>query len=66
MNPQKKEKKIELQFHHRLIIVVFIPSLEGYYKNVFDVFKLCLQSASTTSDSNCAITIVNNASCIEV
>ncbi len=66
MNPQKQEKKIDLQYHHRLIIVVFIPSLEGYYKNVFDVFKLCLESAYTTIDSNCAITIVNNASCEDV
>ena len=66
MNPQKQSKQIELEFQHRLIIVVFIPSLEGYYKNVLDVFKLCLESAITTTNSNCAITVVNNASCLEV
>jgi len=66
MNPQKESKKIQLKFQHRLIIVVFIPSLEGYYKNVLEVFKLCLESAITTTDSNCAITVVNNASCLEL
>jgi hypothetical protein len=66
MNPQKQLKKIDLNYHHRLIIVVFIPTLEGYYKNVFEVFKLCLDSAISTINSKCAITIVNNASCEEV
>ncbi|MFP4845643.1 glycosyltransferase family 2 protein [Winogradskyella sp. PE311] len=66
MNPQKQSKKIKLQCQHRLIIVVFIPSLEGYYTNVLEVFKLCLDSAITTTNSNCAITVVNNASCNEV
>ncbi|MCA0153714.1 glycosyltransferase family A protein [Winogradskyella vincentii] len=66
MNPQKQSKKIELEFQHRLIIVVFIPSLKGYYKNVLEVFKLCLDSAIATTNSNCAITVVNNASCTEV
>lgn len=66
MNPQKQSKKIKLRCQHRLIIVVFIPSLEGYYKDVLEVFKLCLESAITTTNSNCAITVVNNASCKEV
>lgn len=66
MNPQKQSKKIELQFQHRLIIVVFIPAMDGYYQNVFNVFKLCLESARTTINDKCAITIVNNASCKDV
>ena len=66
MNPQKQSKKIQLKCQHRLIIVVFIPSLDGYYKNVLEVFKLCLDSAISTTNSNCAITVVNNASCEEV
>jgi hypothetical protein len=40
--------------------------MDGYYKNIFEVFKLCLESASATINSNCAITIVNNACCVEV
>lgn len=66
MNPQKVIKKAEMKFYHRLIIVVFIPSLDGYYKDVFDVFKLCIESALATKNNKCGITIVNNACCKEV
>ena len=66
MNPQKREKKIELQFKHRLIILVYVPEKEGYYKNIFEVFKLCLESAIATINDKCAITVVNNGSCKEV
>jgi hypothetical protein len=66
MNPQKQEKKIELQFQHRLIILVYVPEKEGYYQNIFEVFKLCLESAITTINKKCAITVVNNGSKKEV
>ncbi|OZV67581.1 glycosyltransferase [Winogradskyella aurantia] len=66
MNPQKESKKIELECQHRLIIVVFIPELQGYYKSMFNVFKLCLSSAVSTINGNCAITIVNNGSCEDI
>lgn len=66
INPQKRMNKIDLIYNHRIIIVVFIPSLEGYYKDVFEVFKLCLKSAISTINNKCAITIVNNASCYEI
>lgn len=66
MNPQKEEKKIDLIYNHRIIIVVYIPELTGYYKNSFQVFKLCLESIIATKNNQCAITVVNNASCKEV
>jgi hypothetical protein len=61
-NPQKKEKKITLTTHHRIVIVVYIPNEEGFYKDSFDVFKLCLDSLVFTINSNAAITVVNNGS----
>lgn len=66
MNPQKQDKKIELKTHHRIIIVVYIPDFSGYYQNIFEVFKLCLESLITTKNEYSAVTIVNNASCTEV
>lgn len=66
MNPQKQEKKIALQFQHRVIILVYVPEKEGYYQNIFEVFKLCLESAITTINEKCAITVVNNGSKKEV
>ncbi|MBK9223720.1 MAG: glycosyltransferase family 2 protein [Flavobacterium sp.] len=61
-NPQKSEKKINLTTYHRVIVVVYIPNEEGFYKNSYDVFKLCLDSLVATINSNTAITIVNNGS----
>lgn len=66
MNPQKEEKKIDLIYNHRIIIVVYIPELSGYYENLLQVFKLCLESIAATKNDKCAITVVNNASCDEV
>lgn len=66
MNPQKEEKKITLKTNHRVIVVVYIPELTGYYQNILQVFKLCLTSLITTKNNRCAVTVVNNASCKEV
>ena len=63
MNPQKEEKKIDLKSNHRVVIVAFIPKLEGYYADIFEVLKLSVNSAFATKNNNCEITLVNNASC---
>ncbi|MCX6172298.1 MAG: glycosyltransferase family A protein [Flavobacterium sp.] len=63
MNPQKKENKIDLKSNHRIIIVAFIPKLEGYYADIFDILKLSVNSAFTTKNNDCEITLVNNGSC---
>ncbi|WP_418263873.1 glycosyltransferase family A protein [Flavobacterium faecale] len=62
MNPQKQERKIEPSTKHRIIVVVYIPNEEGFYKDSFDVFKLSLDSLICTINSYAAITIVNNGS----
>lgn len=66
MNPQKQSKKISLTYQHRVIIVVYIPNNQEYYQGVFEVFKLCLNSLISTVNKDCAITVVNNASNVNV
>lgn len=66
MNPQKAEKKVELVTNHRVVVVVFIPEMSGFYKNSFEVFKLCINSLTTSTNKKIAITVVNNGSCNEV
>jgi len=61
-NPQKQERKITLSTHHRVVIVVYIPNEEGFYKDSFEVFKMCLNSLVSTINSKAALTIVNNGS----
>ena len=63
MNPQKQEKRIELKSNHRIVVVAYIPDLEGYCANVIEVFKPCVASANATKNSLCELTIVNNGSC---
>lgn len=65
-NPEKTAKKISLETNHRVIVVVFIPALTGYYKNSLEVFQLCLQSLINANKGNYSITLVNNGSCKEV
>lgn len=62
MNPQKEERKVILKTNHRIIIVVYIPNEEGFYKDSLNVFKLSLDSLIATTNSSAAITVVNNGS----
>ena len=62
INPQKREKKITMVTHHRIVIVVYIPNEEGFYEKSLEVFKTCLDSLIATINSKAAITVVNNGS----
>lgn len=65
-NPQKKDFKIEMKSNHRIVMVVFIPELNGYYKSMFEVVKLAIASLVKTIPSTSKITIVDNGSCQEI
>lgn len=65
-NPQK-DKVIELNdFFHQIIIPVYIPNHETYFKDSFKIFKISLQSLFKTCHKQTFFTIVNNGSCNEV
>ncbi len=66
VNPAKLDFQLEKKYHHRIIIPVFIPNFEGYFKDIFEVYKICIRSASLTQHKRSAITIVDNGSCQEV
>ncbi|MFD2909784.1 glycosyltransferase family A protein [Flavobacterium ardleyense] len=66
INPQKEERKITMNTHHRIIVVVYIPNEEGFYQNSLAVFKMCLDSIIATTNPNIAITVVNNGSFVKV
>lgn len=64
---KSKEKKVELDFcNHRIIIPLFIPNEEGYYKESFDIFKMCLLSVIKTANSKIKVSVVSNGSCASV
>lgn len=60
-------KKIEKKSgYHRILIPVYIPDLNGYYSNSFEVLKLCVDSLLSTIHDKSLITIIDNNSCLEV
>lgn len=62
-NPHKDKPNQDSGFSHQIIIPVYIPNFEDYFKDSFEILKLCLQSIFTTTHHKTFITIVNNGSC---
>jgi hypothetical protein len=65
-NPEKTAKVITVENYHRVVIPVYIPNFEGYFKDAFDIFKLCLESLLLTIHSKTRITIYNNNCHVDV
>ena len=66
VNPEKENNTIKFDIYHRIIIPVYIPNFEGYFKDGLEIFKLCIQSLLMTVHEKTRITIYNNASHIVV
>ena len=62
-NPQKKDFRIEMKSNHRIVMVVFIPELNGYYQSMFEVIKVSIASLVKTIPSTSKLSIVDNGSC---
>jgi hypothetical protein len=65
-NPEKENNTIKFDIYHRIIIPVYIPNFEGYFKDGLEIFKLCIQSLLMTVHEKTRITIYNNASHVVV
>ena len=65
VNPEI-DKKIASDAYHRVIIPIYVPHFDDYFKNGLEVTKLCLESVIKTSHEQCRITVVNNGSCSRV
>lgn len=62
-NPNKDQILQPSDYVHQVIIPVFIPHQEIYFKESFQILKFCLQSLWATCHSKTFITIINNGSC---
>ncbi|WP_442787009.1 glycosyltransferase [Flavobacterium suncheonense] len=65
-NPHKDKKQEKTSFAHQIIIPVFIPNEEGYYKDAFKILNCCIESVLKTVHNNTFISVVNNGSCLKV
>lgn len=63
INPQKNKINSDESYIHQLVIPVYIPNSEDYFRDSFKIFKLCLNSVFRTVHDKTYITIVNNGSC---
>ena len=65
-NPQKKDFRVDMKSNHRIVMVIFIPELTGYYLSMLEVVKLSIDSLIKTIPITSKITLVDNGSCKEV
>lgn len=64
VNPTKGGKVIvKEECHHRIIIPLHIPNEEGYFKDAYQIFELCLFSILKTTVSKVKISIISNKCC---
>lgn len=61
-NPNKDQQLPDSHYEHQVIIPVYLPNEEGYFKDGFQILQICLNSLLKTTHSNTFITIVNNGS----
>ncbi|WP_367757389.1 glycosyltransferase family A protein [Flavobacterium sp. WC2430] len=61
-NPHKDQQQEESEYLHQIIIPVYIPNQDEYFKDSFSIFKLCISSLFATIHNKTFITIVNNGS----
>ncbi|KIA85254.1 glycosyltransferase family A protein [Flavobacterium sp. AED] len=61
-NPYKDQPQEEPEYLHQIIIPIYIPNREGYFKDSFSIFQICLSSLFATIHDKTFITIVNNGS----
>lgn len=65
-NPNKDKELQKSAFIHQVIVPVYIPHQEEYFKDSFKILKLCLESLFITSHAKTYFTVVNNGSCQEI
>jgi hypothetical protein len=59
-NPSKNIKLQLRKSNHRIIIPLYIPNEEGYYKDAWSIFVLCIESLHKTSRNNLLVSVCSN------
>lgn len=62
-NPNKDKKLPKSDYFHQIIMPVYIPNQDDYFKDAFKILSLSLESLFKTCHSNTYISVVNNGSC---
>ncbi|GAA4236013.1 hypothetical protein GCM10022291_19370 [Postechiella marina] len=62
-NPHKDQVLEKTEFIHQVIMPVYIPNQEGYFKDSFSILKLSLESLFKTTHNKTFFSVINNGSC---
>ncbi len=65
-NPHRDEQQEKSDYFHQVVIPVYIPNFEDYFKDSFEILQLCLNSLLKTVHKKTYITIVNNGSSVKI
>ena len=65
-NPNKDKELSKSDYTHQVIVPVYIPHQNDYFKDSFQILRFCLESLMLTSHDKTYISVVNNGSCEEV
>ena len=65
-NPNKDKTLPKSDYTHQVVVPVYIPHQNDYFKDSFQILQLCLESLFKTCHAKTYITVVNNGSCEEV
>lgn len=65
-NPHKDKETSHANYWHQVVVPVYIPNFDGYFKDSFQIFQLCISSLLATIHNKTFVTIINNGSCIEI
>jgi hypothetical protein len=65
-NPHKDKETSHANYLHQIVIPVYIPNFEAYFKDSFKILQLCVNSILATVHDKTFITIINNGSCTEI
>lgn len=66
VNPASASPHLDDYLRHRIIIPVYIPTLDGYFTHALEVLSICLESVRLTAAGRASVTIISNGSCREV
>lgn len=62
----EQENKITYQSYHKIIVPIYVPNLEGYFKDGLRITQLCIESLILTKHEKAVLVVINNNSCKEV
>ena len=65
-NPNKDKIKNKSKYFHQVILPIYIPDKNDYFKDSFTILKLCLESLFKTCHDKTFFTVINNGSNYEV